>query len=185
MLQTVNTPYHLTIYENYQRDRNLSTVWNDLIRRSDAEYICILNNDTVPQGDWLEKLLSTFQEEKRLGAVGPISNCAGGLQGGHQRPTNGKIEASILSGFCAVFPKKVWEEVGGFDEDFHLYGEDSLFFKQVIKKGYRLIIRLDTFVYHHGHKSTEVAEARGKNITQIRKDAANKYREKLNGLTKT
>ena len=178
VINTVNIPYHLTVYENYERDGNLSTVWNDLIRRSDAEYIVLLNNDTVPQKDWLERLLEPFKDPS-VGAVGAISNRAGGLQGGHKFPQkDGMIqESSTLSGFCMAFPKKVWEEVGGFDERYKLYGEDSDFCNRLKKKGYKLLIRFDTYVYHHKAKSQPVAEARGKDIEKIKRESQELYKK--------
>jgi len=111
VLNTVSTPYHLTVYDNYLLDENLSVVWNRLIERSNAEYICLLNPDTVPHNDWLEKLLETFENGK-VGAVGPVSNHAGGRQGGHKKVyEKGKTQStSMLSGFCMVFPKSVCSE---------------------------------------------------------------------------
>lgn len=170
------TPYHITYYDNYEKDENLSVVWNRLIKRSNAEYICLLNNDTAPQGDWLEKLLSSLKG--RVGAVGPISNSAGGHQGGHKNayPDVGEKECTMLSGFCVVFPKKVWEELGGFDEKYHLYGEDSDFFRRMREK-YKLITRFDTFVWHKGKASTPEAIKRGKDIESIKKESSARYQQ--------
>jgi len=176
VLQHTETPYHLTVYDNWVRDGNLSTVWNELIRKSDAEYICLLNTDTVVQKMWLNTLLNTFENTK-VGAVGPISNRAGGYQGGWEKAHKGKIEANTLSGFCLVFPKKVWEEVGGFNEKYHLYGEDSEFTSEIRKKGYKLIIRNDVFVYHHKAQSSKSAQERGKDIAKIQKESAKIFQE--------
>ena len=178
VLETVKIPYHLTVYENYERDGNLSTVWNDLIRRSDAEFIILLNNDTVPSKDWVENLLDILKD-KKVGAVGPISNRAGGFQGGHKRAQKYPmvVEASMLSGFCLSFRKETWEEVGGFDERYKLYGEDSQFCVDLKKKGYKLIIRYDTFVYHHKAKSQPIAEDRGKDIEAIKKESQALFRK--------
>lgn len=172
VLNTVDIPYHLTIYENYQRDANLSSVWNDLIRRSDADYIILLNNDTVPSPQWADRLLEALKD-KKVGVVGAISNRAGGFQGGHKKAQEYPMvaEAPQLSGFCMAFSKKVWEEVEGFDERFRLYGEDSDFCNRVKKKGYKLMIRYDTFIYHHKAQSQSVAEDKGKNIEKIKKES--------------
>ena len=57
---TTDVDYHLTDYDNYEADEGLAKVWNDLIRASDAEYICLLNNDTRVESEWLSKLLEAF-----------------------------------------------------------------------------------------------------------------------------
>lgn len=183
VLKYTNVPYNLIVYENYYKDENLSRIWNKLIKKSDSEYICLLNNDTKVTPKWLEKLLSVFEVKKDAGAVGPITNSAGGLQGGFQEPVNplGKeniVENNFLSGFCMVFPKKVWEEVGGFDEEFHLYGEDDDFCVRVKNAGYKLYIHLGVWVWHKGSASKEVAEKKGKNIDEIRKISSNLFRIK-------
>lgn len=182
VLNTVSIPYHLTVYENYKRDANLSTVWNDLIHRSDAKYIILLNNDTVPSKGWAKKLLEPFKD-KKVGAVGAISNKAGGYQGGHKKALKkGMIqETSMLSGFCLAFPKKVWKEVGGFDEEYRLYGEDGDFCNKIKQKGYKLLIRFDTFIYHHKAKSQAVAESRGKDIEKIKRESQALFRKKWGG----
>ena len=172
VLQTVDIPYNLTVYENFERDANLSTVWNDLIRRSDAENIILLNSDTVPTDRWAEKLIEPLKD-KKTGAVGAISNRAGGLQGGHKQAQKEPMvqPTSQLSGFCLAFRKEAWEKVGGFDERYKLYGEDSDFCNRLKKAGYNLFIRFDTFVYHHKAKGCEVAIKNGKDIEKIKKES--------------
>jgi len=180
VLETLEIPYHLTVYENYERDRNLSTVWNDLIRRSDADVICLLNNDTVPAKGWIEKLLEVVKNPK-VGAVGPISNRAGAHQGGFKKAIEDKlVECTTLSGFCLVFRKEVWDKVGGFDENFKLYGEDSQFVANIRNHGFKLITHYGVYVYHHGHKSTAIALKRGKDIESIKKESARLFSEYVN-----
>jgi O-antigen biosynthesis protein len=180
VLAKTDVPYHLTVYDNYDRDGNLSTVWNELIRRSDADYICLLNTDTVVSDKWASMLLETFNDPK-VGAVGPVANRAGGYQGGWKEAGIGQIEYPVLSGFCLFFPKKVWEEVGGFNEKYKLYGEDSEFTNEIKRKGYRLIIRHDVWIFHYGGKSTEAATKKGKDIQAIQKESARKYQEYIHG----
>lgn len=172
VLSTVKQPYHLTVYENFYDDENLSKVWNDLIRNSKAEYVILLNNDTVPHPNWSEKLVEIFEDDK-VGAVGAVSNRAGGYQGGHKGPhKDGTIqEVTQLSGFCMAIRKSAWEKVGGFDERYKLYGEDSQFCVDLKKSGYKLMLRFDTFVYHHKAKSQAIAEAKGKDIEAIKRES--------------
>lgn len=166
VLSTVDhrkTPYHLTVYDNYENDYNLPKAWNKLIERSDADYICLLNSDTEPRDNWLEVLLATYEEYENVGCVGPGSNCAGGKQGKQRKasPYGTIDEKESISGMCLFFPKKLWEELGGFDENFEFYADDKDFGFRAVNKGYRNIIRYDVFVFHYGQKTTAKTEKEG------------------------
>ena len=87
-----------------------------------------------------------------------------------------------MSGFCTVFPKSIWEEVGGFDERFKLYGEDSNFAAKVKHKDYKLILRYDVFIYHYGEKSRAAAEERGKDVKGLRREASELYGETIDEI---
>jgi GT2 family glycosyltransferase len=122
--------------------------------------------------------LSVFETHKDLkpGAVGPITNQCGTHQTGFDKAKDIRRiqECNTLSGFCLVFPKSVWEDVGGFDEEYELYGEDSDFCERLKAKGYTLFTCYDTFVFHHGHKSMEAST---KDIQAIRQRSAQRFRK--------
>lgn len=179
---TQDVEYVLTVHDNYDADEGLSKVWNNLIRASDAEYICLLNNDTRVESSWLRKLLECLEENERLWAVGPMTNSATGPQGScrkFQTKEKRLMDATYpLVGFCLVFPKSVWEELGGFDEGYELYGEDSDFCMEIHERGYSTAIRTDVFIFHHGKSSQPIAEARGKDILALKKKSKERFIQK-------
>jgi GT2 family glycosyltransferase len=178
---TSDVEYSLTVHDNYEADEGLSKVWNELIRDSDAEYICLLNNDTRVENKWLSKMLECFEEDPKLGALGPMTNSSTGPQGNRKYRTAAKrlIKARYpLVGFCLVFPRKVWEEVGGFDEGYEIYGEDSDFIMEIKERGYIAMIRTDVFIFHHGKSSTPIAIARGKDILKLKKESKERFIKK-------
>jgi GT2 family glycosyltransferase len=72
---------------------------------------------------------------------------------------DGRCEAlPTLSAVCVVFPKALWEQIGGFDEDFFLYGEDSEFFYRMAEKTERQLIWYHG-VYIHHYKGQSVSKA--------------------------
>lgn len=179
VMRTMTIPYHLTVYDNYPADENLSVVWNRLIKRSNAEFVLLLNNDTVPSEGWAEKLMDTMKD-KKVGASGSISNRAGGHQGGFAHADEDKIiECTMLSGFCLLIRKTAFDAIGGFDEKYKLYGEDSDFCHRLRKAGWKLVTHYGSFVYHHKAQSTPIAEARGKDITAIQKESAAMFQASL------
>ena len=177
---TTDVDYRLTVHDNYEADEGLAKVWNDLIRASSAEYICLLNNDTRVEKEWLSKLLECFEDEK-LGAIGPMTNASSGPQG------NSKFRTTIkrlmptrypLVGFCLVFPRYLWEEIGGFDEGYEIYGEDSDFCMEIRERGYKWLIRTDVFIFHHRKASSPVALARGKDMNKLRRISKERFNRK-------
>lgn len=175
---TTDVDYHLTDHDNYDADEGLSKVWNDLIRASDAEYICLLNNDTRVEAGWLSKMLEGFEDSPTLGCVGPMTNASTGPQGNARLRTKEKNLIPTrypLVGFCLVFPKYIWEEVGGFDEEYEIYGEDSDFCMEVRELGYEWRIRTDVFIFHHGKASTSIAIDRGKDLLALKKESKARY----------
>lgn len=160
--------YNLTVYDNAPINHNLGMLWNRLIRNSDAETICLLNTDTIVEKDWLWKLEECLDAPswEKIGAVGPTTNSCRT----HQNDKRGLVgvydltkeyPGEMLGGFCLLFPKKVWEEVGGFPEDFGFYGQETAFLKKMESLGYRQLWRRDVFVYHYGSASAKEAEKRG------------------------
>jgi FkbM family methyltransferase len=179
--------YNLTVHQNTV-GRALSKCWNDLIRKSDAEYICLLNNDTVPAKGWLTKLMDAFTPE--VGAVVPSSN----IVFMSQIPTTldryesdfdkinqfastlkeeSKSDLPTLSGMCVVFRKADWEAIGGFNEDFFLYGEDTEFFWRLkTRLGKRLTWVMASYIHHYKAQSTSKAEVEeGMDLARIRKES--------------
>lgn len=144
--------YHLTVFDNYETNYGLSTIWNKLIAKSEADYIVLLNSDTVVEPKWLKNLVSLLTK-MNAGAVGPVSNRAGSRQ--TQSRGLSFTETDMLSGFCLAFKKKVWQEVGGFDENYFLYFEDDDFCKKLTKAGYKLYINNEVFIHHIQRASSD------------------------------
>lgn len=181
VLLNTSEPYHLTAWQNRVKDENLSVIWNKLIKRSTADYICLLNTDVEVTPDWLDDLLEVFEKEEDVGIVSCITNACGIAKQRQSLTKEYRVEdSSQLSGFCLVFPKKIWKEVGGFDEEYELYGEDSQFCVDVKKLGYRLLIRRDVFIHHYKGQSSIMARREGKDTLAIAAESARMFREKTN-----
>jgi GT2 family glycosyltransferase len=193
VLRSTEMHYHLTAFQN-QPGVGLAKVWNQLIERSDADTIVLLNNDVQVTRCWLSQLHSTFLKHDGVGCVQPSSNAghrstisAGPLtreetnwlrinEYGQEvyRLYKDQIEdIPVSSAFCLMFPREVWESAGHFDEDFFLYGEDSEFSRRVKHKlGLRLLWRKDVYVHHYKARSVEKAAKEGKlDYSKIRKEA--------------
>lgn len=65
-------------------------------------------------------------------------------------------ESEIFSGACVLVKKKVLEVVGGLDEKYFLYFEDSDFAKRIKDAGYKIFYDGETAIYHKVSQSTGI-----------------------------
>jgi len=126
-----------------------------------GEYLCILNPDTVVAEDTFLKLIDFADSTNNLGIVGcqlidgrgeflpeskrniptPIVSLKKVLGNGSAYYANhvsseGTAKVDILVGAFMWLKKDVYESVGGFDEDYFMYGEDIDLSYKVVKAGY-------------------------------------------------
>lgn len=134
-----------------------------------GEYIVMLNNDTEPTVHWLDELLFTFEQFNNVGLAGskllyPDGKLqeAGGIVWASGNPWNyGRganpndprfnysRQADYLSGAAIMLSKKVWNEVGGFSEDYcPAYFEDTDLAFKVRAAGYKTVYAPLSVVYH-------------------------------------
>ena len=194
--------YSLRAYQN-PRGIGLAKCWNDLIEQSNAEYICLLNSDTVVPTMWLTDLMSIFDNFEGVGCVVPSSNQAYlseiEVPFAHtttdykiiqnfatlQRTNIGTcVSMPTASAMCVVFSKAMWEEIGGFDEEYFLYGEDTEFFYRMIEKaGLQAIWYQAVYVHHYKAQSVAKAVEDGEiDIAEIRARATALCQAKMPGM---
>ncbi|RKM60403.1 hypothetical protein D6855_06700 [Butyrivibrio sp. CB08] len=130
--------------------------------------VFLLSSDTCLVYDSLYFLRQALYAEDDIGAVGCLSNCAANKQQmdvvfdtvdeyikfGEKVnvPTaNPCLERVRLSSFAMLIRRNVWDEIGGLDEDFApgYYADDALSL-EILKKGYRLEIVRNSFIYCEG-----------------------------------
>jgi GT2 family glycosyltransferase len=75
------------------------------------------------------------------------------LLGGHW-DHNRERSVPMLSGAAMLVRREVIEEVGGFDERFHMYGEDNEWCLRIARAGWQLVFQPEAIILHHGAKSS-------------------------------
>lgn len=140
-----------------------------------ADYILLLNNDTIVDKDFISPLLNIFEEDKNAGIVSPRINyyskpdlvwSAGGkisiIRGSGFAVGNIKSgtiiqaikEVSFVSGCCMLIKTEVFDKVGLLDDDFFLYLEDTDFCIRVKEAGYKIYVANNSVIYHKVSRST-------------------------------
>ncbi len=159
-----------------------------------ADYVFILNNDTVVLPDVLDKLIGTAESDPKIGAVGPkicyYSNpdriwCLGGRisfflgctwhVAGRRRDRpkyQGVRDVDYLTGCALLLKRGVMEEVGCFDRIFGPgYFEDTDLCMRIGRKGYRLVCVEQARILHKISRSSSGAATSLKTYLKIRNGA--------------
>ncbi|GAB1856318.1 glycosyltransferase family 2 protein [Flavobacteriaceae bacterium MHTCC 0001] len=149
------------------------------VAKAKGEYLCILNPDTVVAEDTFEKLLEFSKHKENLGAVGcKLINGAGeylpeskrkipyvraalkkllgntsDYYANHLREDeSGNID--VLVGAFMFLRQEVYNAVGGFDEDYFMYGEDIDLSYKIVMAGYQNYYLGSTQIIHFKGEST-------------------------------
>lgn len=152
---------------------------NQGVKIAKGDYVCILNPDTVVAEDTFTTLLDYADTISDLGIIGcklidgkgnflpeskrntPTPNVAIQKVLGFTAPyyanhlkENQIGKVSTLVGAFMLLKKSVYDEVGGFDEDYFMYGEDMDLSYKILKKGYQNYYNPSTTVIHYKGEST-------------------------------
>lgn len=148
---------------------------------SSADYVVLLNSDTLVAPDWLDRMAACMQSDPKIGMVGPLSNTASwqsvpkiedsgdwaantlpaGLSasGMSQLIAAGSarlfVDMPLLNGFCLMVRRELLDEVGMFDEaNFgEGYGEEDDLILRARKQGWKMALADDVYIYHAQSKS--------------------------------
>jgi GT2 family glycosyltransferase/glycosyltransferase involved in cell wall biosynthesis len=171
--------YRVVGYTGPRTPFNYARKVNFALRHVNTELLVLLNDDMeVIAGEWLSALLE-YAQQPQIGAVGArllfpnqTLQHAGiviGLNGSaahvyHSYPAdmigyNGYTHVirnySAVTGACLATRKTVFEEVGGFDEDFAVDFNDVDFCLSVREKGYRVVYTPYSELFHFEGASTQ------------------------------
>lgn len=169
---------HVTLIQN-EKNYGFSKGNNIGVERAKGEYICILNPDTVVAENTFKSLLNFADQIDNLGILGcRLIDGVGRFLPESKRhiPTPGVAIRKILGwsrsyyatniseneigpvpifvGAFMLLKQEVYKAVGGFDEDYFMYGEDIDLSYKVLKAGYKNVYNGETTIIHYKGEST-------------------------------
>ncbi|MFC1711917.1 glycosyltransferase family 2 protein [Patescibacteria group bacterium] len=151
--------------------------------QSKAQFIFLLNPDTVVEKKLVKPLIETAKKENKIGIISPLlkdkyrdkdvyttglefNKIIGKTSHKHykDRPKN-IIYEDLVSG-CAMFIKtEVFNKIGFFDERFFMYFEDSDFCLRAKAAGFKIVLEPQVVVNHEISKSTgKKSKSKAKNL---------------------
>ena len=155
------------VIEN-QRNAGFGTAINQGLRASASPYVATLNDDAVAHPRWLDELVAALEArpdvgmcasqvrlfgEPRLDSAGMlVARDGSSRQRGHGRPPESfpvGEEALMPSGSAALYRRSMLEEIGGFDDHFFLYCEDTDVGLRARWAGWKCLYVPGAVVEHH------------------------------------
>ena len=142
---------------------------NNAAKKARGEYIFFLNNDTTVEKDWLPPLIRLLESDENIGMVGSKliypdgrlqeaggiiwSDGSGWNYGRCDDPNKPEYnyvrDVDYISGAAIMLSRKLWEDIGGFDERYApAYCEDSDLAFEVRKRGLRVVYQPLSVVTH-------------------------------------
>lgn len=133
------------------------------VKKTKSELILITNNDIAFEKNSLAELVKTLITKPKVAVVGgqvywknnnqPCVNCfrLNPYLGYHQFDLSNSDqirECDWISGSCFLAPKKLFLNLGGFDEEYFFYFEDIDFCLKAKRAGYKLLYCPKAILYH-------------------------------------
>jgi len=136
-----------------------------------ADWVLVLNEDTILAPDCLAQLVSACERDSRTGIVGPmvyhhdepdVIQSAGGMLGRHwqslhlaqNEPENGQFtlphEVDWISGCAIMVRREVIEKVGKIDERYFYYWEETEWCIRAGKDGWLVVHVPGARLWHKG-----------------------------------
>jgi GT2 family glycosyltransferase len=150
------------------RNAGFGAAINQGLRASSSPYVATLNDDAVAHPAWLAALISALEArpdagmcasqvrlfgESRLDSAGMlVARDGSSKQRGHDRPPEDfpvAEETLMPSGSAALYRRSMLEEIGGFDDDFFLYCEDTDLGLRARWAGWKCLYVPGAVVEHH------------------------------------
>lgn len=131
------------------------------VLKREAEYIWLLNNDTVVKANTLKELVYRTESDANFGVSGAVIYFASDPKrtqtygGGRLSRFTGRDRfiyspgrVEYIAGTSLFVRREVVEQVGLLDEDFFFYWEDVDFSRRVVEAGWQLVVAANAVVYH-------------------------------------
>lgn len=175
-----------------EESRGYTLAANQGLRESTAEYVVLLNSDTIVTDGWLDRMVACAEYDPQIGVVGPLSNTASWqsipeievdgdwalnlLPEGVTIDEMGALVARysarlypkmpLLNGFCLLIKRGLMDDIGHFDEEgFGAgYGEEDDYILRARRAGWEAALADDVYIYHA--QSRSYSHERRRQLTQ-------------------
>ncbi len=194
-----NFPWVETIA--FAKNLGFAKAYNEAMKKAATDYVALLNNDTRVEERWLEELVKVMEEDERIIAVGSkmllydnpsllnhagakITPIGGGYDVGLFKSELLRINKRKVGAVCGgamLVRKNLFLRIGGFDESFFAYFEDTDWCLRVKQAGWNIYFTPSAQIIHHGASSTKQVrrEMRRESHRSLTRFYKKHYRDRL------
>jgi GT2 family glycosyltransferase len=200
LLNAINHVRHNTQDINYElimvnTKKSFASNCNSGVKIANGDYVCLLNDDTMPQKGWLKAMVELAESDPQIGIVGckmffpdgsiqhagmifhPDYN-GGNLHWGKKNkddPIVNKVrELQAVTFGCCLIKREVFEKIGMIDEGFEIMGYEDVDFchRARIYGKYKVMYEPKSEVIHYEQQTLknftlgQVREQNYKNYTR-------------------
>ena len=166
-------------YIRHDTNKGFSGACTTGVEATNSEFILLLNNDTEVLPGWIDSLVAEMDHHPKTGVAGSMilrgnmrlqeaggiiwSDGTGAHYGSNDDPSEYKYrfrrEVDYCSGASLLIRRKLWDVIGGFDENLSpAYYEDTDFCFSSRKHGYNVVYQPNSLIVHregssHGSES--------------------------------
>jgi GT2 family glycosyltransferase len=150
----------VTVIETAQR--GLAAARNTGMREATGEILAYIDDDAIPDRDWLTHLATTFASGPYAAAGGPnvlpadstaVAQCVANAPGGPTHVLVSDREAEHIPGCNMAIRTDSLRQIGGFDPQFRAAGDDVDVCWRLLDSGQRIAFSPGAVVHHHRRRS--------------------------------
>ncbi len=133
-------------------DKNIGVAaYNIGLEKATGDYLLILDDDSYPEKGTIEKMIKAFEGDNKIGIVAldvRSEDYSGNEEKFSEVKTNKISYMMGFNGAGAGLRKSVFEEVGGYPDEFFLYWNETDLSIRVLNAGYKIVWLPGAVVYH-------------------------------------
>lgn len=155
-----------------KKNRGYAGANNFGVKYAKGKYVLFLNNDTIVTPNFLKPLVEKMESDKTIGAIQPqirhmikknvIDSIGsfftftgflyhyGYFQNHKEKKYQKELSVYSVKGACFLMKKKDYIDLGGIDESFVTYVEESDLCHRILLSGKKIIYVPKSVVYHFG-----------------------------------
>ena len=171
--------------------RGLGNARNVGAAAATGEIVAYLDDDAYPDPHWLQFLADTLADERFVAAGGPniaprdepvVAKAVACAPGGPVHVLIGDDEAEHVPGCNMAFRRDVLRDLGGFDPQFRIAGDDVDICWRLHQRSYAIGFSPSALVWHRRRGSVRAYLRQQRNYGKAEGLLARKWPEKYNGL---
>jgi GT2 family glycosyltransferase len=153
-------------------NRGLSEARNIGFRAATGDIVAYIDDDAYPDPHWLRYVSQKFLTTSHAAVGGPnlapagsgwVADCVANAPGGPSHVLVSDLEAEHIPGCNMAYRKRCLEELGGFDAQFRIAGDDVDLCWRLLERGWTIGFSPAAMVWHHRRNSVRAYWRQQKN----------------------